>query len=146
VTAKLKINDFVASLGAEWAFMPKGKANPFIGVDFTGNFFSGESKFDPGDTGIYALTSTLKSESRFGVAIGGGVDIAFSKNIGAVIGVKYNLANLIGKKYDSLTTSSTEVPLNDKEFGTTAAKNISFIDLYAGVSFYLGQPKKKMTK
>jgi opacity protein-like surface antigen len=91
----------------------------------------------------------MKSASRFGIALGGGLDFAFSKNVGAVIGVKYNIANLIGK--DSATSTTTgEYTLIDKEFTvgniTIPSKNISYIQLYAGVSFFLGQPKKKMKK
>jgi outer membrane protein W len=150
-----KINVVTAGIGAEYAFMPKGKANPFLGLDVNGNFFSGENEtvvtapatVDHDDVGT--TVTKLKSASRFGVAIGGGVDFAFSKNIGALIGVKYNLANLIGKSHDSLSAVG-EYNLNDKEHthGTETIPNrsISFIQLYAGVSFYLMQPKAKMKK
>jgi len=147
-TTTAKFNIIAVGLGVEYAFMPKGKANPFIGVEFTGNFFSG--KFTQTPTTGTASEFTLKSASRFGVQPHVGVDIKASKNIGFVIGARYNLANLIGKAYDSTNTSTTEFSLNDKEFtvGTTtiAAKNISYLSLYAGVSFYLGQPKKTMKK
>lgn len=142
-TGKNKINIFVAGLGVEYAFLPKGKANPFIGAEFTGNFFSGNAKFTP--TSGTETSADLKSASRFGVQFNGGVDIAFSKNIGGVVGVRYNLANLIGK--DSITsTSTTEFNLNDKETATIKAKNISYIQLYAGLSFYFNRPKAKMKK
>lgn len=150
-----KINAITVGLGAEYAFMPKGKTNPFIGLDLNGNFFSGEyeeevtsaSTTDHNDIGT--TTTKLKSASRFGVSVGGGVDFAFSKNIGAVIGVKYHLANLVGKAYDSVAAVG-EYNLNDKEFTlnnkTYSSKNISFIQLYAGVSFYFLQPKKSVKK
>lgn len=149
-----KINIITAGIGAEYAFMPKGKANPFIGLDVNGNFFSGETETivtapesgtmldhdHPGTT-----TAKLKSASRFGIALGGGIDLAFSKNVGAMIGFKYNLANLIGKAYDSVSAAG-EYNLNDKEHNsgteTIANRNISFLQIYAGVSFYLMQPKK----
>ncbi len=55
------------------------------------------------------------------------------------------MANLIGKAYDS-TVVANEVNLNDKEYtvGTTTmkSKNISYINVYAGVSFYFNEPKK----
>lgn len=147
VTVKPKVNVFTAGLGVEYAFLPKGKANPFIGAEFTGNFFSGKNTITlpTGDS-----TIDLKSEARFGLGIGAGVDIKLSKNIGIVVGGKYQLANLIGKAYDSVTAGQTEVPLNDKEhtIGTTTidAKNISWIQFYAGISFYLMQPKKIVKK
>jgi outer membrane protein W len=147
-----KINIITAGVGAEYAFMPKGKTNPFLGLDINGNFYSGEVKttvtapstLDHDDVGT--TTTKLKSASRFGIAIGGGVDFAFSKNVGALIGFKYNLANLIGKAYEE-TSAAGEYNLNDKEHthGTTTIpnRNISFIQVYAGVSFYFMQPKKK---
>ncbi|MGH2574556.1 MAG: outer membrane beta-barrel protein [Ignavibacteria bacterium] len=149
-TLENKINILDVFLGVEWAFMPKrskGKiVNPFLGLDLTGNFTSGKVE----TTGDTTITNDRKSESRFGLAVGGGIDLAFSKSIGAVIGLKYNLANLINKEFDSVTTVGAEIPLNDKEHtrgGTTIdAKNISFIQFYAGVSFYLGQPKARVRK
>lgn len=148
-TAKIKMNIFQVAAQVEYAIMPKGKANPFIGLDLTGNFFSGSTDVTR-DTSSASLT--LKSASRFGVGIGAGLDIAFSKSIGAVIGVKYQLANLIGKEAPdtSATPSTTEYTLSDKEYTmggvTHSAKNISYINLYAGLAFFLNQPKKTMKK
>lgn len=148
-TYKGKLNDFSAALGIEYSFLPKGKTQPYLGLEFTGNFFSGEGKFVP--TSGAETKFTLKSASRFGIAIGGGIDFAFSKSVGANIGVKYHMANLIGKDYDStVSVNSTEYPLNDKEFTsgsfTSPSKNISYIQLSAGVSFFFNQPKKVVKK
>lgn len=145
---KYNLNAFNVGLGVEYNFMPKGKAKPFIGAEFTGHFFSGKVEGNPLTGNQNELT--MESASRFGAAIGAGVDIAFSKNIGMVIGGKYHLANLIGKDYDSTATATNEYRLTDKEFtiGTTTieAKNISYLQLYLGLSFYLNQPKKMVKK
>lgn len=147
---KPQINFFTASLGAEYAFLPKGKANPFIGVDFTANFYSGKMTLDPVPTGF--TEQTLKSGSRFGLQFGAGVDIALSKNIGIVVGGQYHLINLIGKQdYDSTATPvANEYELIDKEHTiggqTISAMNLGALKFYTGVSFYLMQPKKKMKK
>jgi len=136
-----------ANLGAEYSFTPREKTAPFIGLDLTGNFFSGKTEEtvtipttsdhnDPGTT-----TTNLKSASRFGLAVGGGVDVAFNKSIGAVFGAKYHFANLIGKEYIA-TSSAGEYNLNDKENGTIKAKNIMYFQLYLGVTFYFNQQKK----
>jgi len=136
-----------ANIGAEYSFTPREKTAPFVGLDLTGNFFSGKteetvtapSTSDHDDFGT--TTTTLKSASRFGLAIGGGVDVAFNKSIGAVFGAKYHFANLVGKEY--LTTSAAgEYNLNDKENGTIKAKNIMYFQIYLGVTFYLGQQKR----
>lgn len=146
-TAKSKLNSITVGLGAEYNFMPKGKTQPFLGLELTGNFYSGNTTFTP--TSGTEIKSDLKSASRFGIAVGGGLDFAFSKSVGAVIGVKYHMSNLLGK--DSATSTTTgEYTLIDKEFSvgsvTVPSKSISFIQLYAGVSFFLNQPKKTVKK
>ena len=97
-----------------------------------------------------------KSESRFGVIANAGVDIKLNKSMGAVIGVKYALTNLIGKKTDITTTSTNtltddeetgssslrEVGLNDEESTNNRAKSLVYIQFYAGISFYFGQVLK----
>lgn len=137
-----------ANLGAEYAFSPKQKTSPFIGFELNGNFFSGEieetatgsSALDHGDSGM--TTMKLKSESRFGFALGGGVDVSLSKNIAMTFGVKYNFANLIGKKYSS-SSAAGEYNLNDKEDNLNKAKNIMYLQLYLGVTFNFNHIKKK---
>ena len=147
-TVKTQFNYFTVSLGAEYAFLPKGKANPFIGVDFTGNFYNGKTSLDPQPAGTSEVS--LKSGSRFGLQFGAGVDIALSKNIGIIVGGKYHLVNLIGKSDDTSGTTATEKPLVDKEWtsGTTtiSAIDLQALKLYVGVSFYLMQPKARMKK
>jgi opacity protein-like surface antigen len=143
-----KLNAFTVGLGVEYSFMPKGKTKPFLGVDFTGHFFSGDAKVT-----VAGVTTerTMKSASRFGLAFGGGLDFSFSKSVGAVVGIKYHLANLIGKEeLDTSAVSTTEYQLVDKEYTvgtvTIPSKNISYIQFYAGVSFFLNSPKKKVSK
>jgi outer membrane protein W len=153
-TAKRKLNFFQAGLGVEYAFMPKGKVNPFIGAAFTGNFFSGNALIDPAPTDSLYAEQTLKSASRFGAKFGAGLDFVLSKSIGIVVGINYDMTNLIGKDTTLTGLSTNEFGLNDKEYsytiGTTtttvAAKNINYLSFYAGVSFYLNQPKKTAKK
>lgn len=145
---KNKLNAFNVGLGVEYNFMPKGKSRPFLGAEFTGHFFSGKIEGSPLLGNQNELT--MKSASRFGLALGGGVDFAFSPSVGAVVGIKYHLANLIGKDFDTTVTSNTEYALNDGEYTagtvTFASKNISYLQFYAGVSFFLNSPKKKVSK
>jgi outer membrane protein W len=147
---KTSLNAFNFGVGVEYNFMPKGKAKPFIGAEFTGHILSGKITGSPLTGNQNELT--MKSASRFGAAFGAGVDIAFNKSIGMVIGAKYHLANLIGKEGldTAVVGSSTEYQFVDDEFtvgGTTfEAKNMSYIQAYLGVSFFLNQPKKTVKK
>jgi opacity protein-like surface antigen len=142
-----KLNNVRIGIGAEYDFLPKGKANPFIGIDLVGNFLSGKFTPDAGGT-----ATTLNSASRFGFAIGAGLDIAVGKAWGFVIGAKYDMINLIGKKaYDStVTPTANSYDLFDKAstFGGVSynAINMSDIQLYGGVAFFFGQPKKMVNK
>jgi len=144
-----KINILTLSLGPEYAFLPKGKFNPFIGVDFTANFINGSFDYEPQMSPIFN-NITIESAARFGLQFGLGADIALGKSIGIVVGVKYNLANLIGKDSDTSKVSGTTRALNDAEYtyggSTISAKNISYVQIYSGFAFFLGQPKKVVKK
>ena len=95
------------------------------------NFFSGSFHSEEGTT---TTDLTLQSATRFGIQMGGGVDFRFSYNIGSVIGFKYSIANLIGKSEG--TDVGTTYALSDVRFGKN--RTISYLQLYAGVSFYFG--------
>ncbi len=151
LTYQNKVNIFTISAGAEYDFFPKKKINPFIGLDLAANFFSGNITA----SGDSSYTIQRKSESRFGVIANGGVCIQLNKSIGAVIGVKYSLTNLIGKKTDIVTTSSTitdteetgttsfnELGLNDEESSNNKSKALYFLQIYAGISFNFGDALK----
>jgi hypothetical protein len=137
------------SLGPEYAFLPKGKFNPFVGVDFTANFINGSFDYEPEYSPIFTNFS-IESATRFGLQFGIGGDIVLGKNIGLVVGFKYCLANLIGKDSDTTKLSGTKRALNDAEYtnqGTTfKAKNISYVQVYTGLAFFFGQPKKVVKK
>ena len=151
LTYKNKVNIFTISLGAEYGFFPKKKFNPFVGLDLAMNFYSGKIEA----SGDSTFTLQRKSESRFGIVVNGGVDIKLNKSIGAVVGVKYGLTNLIGKKTDITTTSTfqtddeetgtstfKELGLNDEESSNNKSKTLYYVQFYAGVSFYLGEVLK----
>lgn len=132
-----KVAILVLSLGGEYSFNPKATVNPFAGLDFTTNFFSGSFQTNPSSN---FPNSQLKAETRFGLQVGGGVDIKFSNIIGGVIGAKYNFANLMGKGDNQTDESTDKVYLNDNEQTYRSASNISYVQFYAGVAFYFQNP------
>lgn len=151
LTYKNKVNIFTISVGAEYGFFPKKKVNPFIGLDLAMNFFSGKIEA----SGDSTFSIQRKSESRLGIVVNGGADIKLNKSIGAVVGVKYGLTNLIGKKTDITTTSTLqtddeqtgssslrEIGLNDEESSNVKSKSLYYIQFYAGLSFYFGEVLK----
>jgi outer membrane protein W len=149
VNFKPKVNILSVYLGGEWAFMPKGKINPFIGADIVGNFFSGKFEFGE-EVRVKGAQRTgpmdMKSETRIGILFDAGVDYMISKNVGAVIGLKYHMINPMGKGADDPTeVGPNEIDLADmahtEDGNTFANRTISSINGYLGVSFYFGAPK-----
>lgn len=148
LTYKNKVNIFTISLGAEYGLFPKKKINPYIGLDLAVNFYSGKIEA----SGDSSFTIQRKSESRFGVIANAGADIKLNKSIGMVVGVKYALTNLIGKKTETVTittpltddedpgsTSTKELGLNDEENSNNPSKTLNYLQFYAGISFYFGE-------
>jgi outer membrane protein W len=149
INYKNKVNVFTLSAGFEYSLSPAKKLNPFVGLDFGANFYSGKIEAS-GDTTILI---NRKSEARFGVIANGGVDINLNKSVGIVIGVKYALTNLIGKKTELTSTitpvtdaieeegssSFDELPLNDAETSSNKSKSLNYVQFYAGISIYLGK-------
>lgn len=151
---KPKVNVISIYLGAEWAFMPKGKVNPFIGAGIAGNFFGGSFEFGQSVFVKGAQRNApmdMKSETRIGILFDGGIDFMLSKNVGAIVGVKYHMINPLGKGADDPSEiGPNEIDLGDQEHTedntTFAARSISSINGYLGVSFYFGAPKKTVKK
>lgn len=146
---KPKVNILSISLGGEWAFMPKSKVNPFIGVAVAANFFSGKFEFGQ-SVFVKGAQRTgpmdMKSETRIGILFDAGVDLHLSPMVGAIIGVKYHMINPLGKGADDPSEiGPNEIDLGDQahtEDGNTfAARSLSSINGYVGVSFYFGSPK-----
>jgi opacity protein-like surface antigen len=151
---KPKVNVFSIFLGGEWAFMPKGKVNPFIGAGFAANFFGGKFEFGR-EVRVKGAQRTgpmdMKSETRIGIIFDGGIDFMLSKQVGAVVGLKYHMINPLGKGADDPSeVGENEIDLGDQEHtedgNTFPNRTISSINGYAGVSFYFGAPKKIVKK
>jgi hypothetical protein len=138
------MNIFTIGAGVEYDFAPKRPANPFVNAQFTTNIFSGNTDFNSSGGSVPSYSADLSSAVRFGAMFGAGVDVKLSKKIGVVIGGKYNFTNIFGK--DSTAGTSTSYGLNDKETTTQKAKKIPYLQFYAGISFYFGQPTRKVIK
>ncbi len=154
-TYKSSVSIFTISVGAEYSLIPDKKVSPYFGLDLAANFFGGkvESK---GDT---AFVLDRSQETRLGIIATAGINITITPKIGAVVGVKYSLANLIGKKTESTTTPTTptdteeeglgalfELPLNDAATSKGQSKTFNYFQFYAGLSFNFGDFLNSKTK
>jgi hypothetical protein len=137
---KLRIGIFSLTLGAEWQFSSrKSKVNPFLGADINLNLFNGSLV----STSTTVTTSySMQSTFRVGAGAGGGIDFAFHQNVGIVVGAKYTFSNIIGKSSSNQTNSQLYY-LNDAPYTDNGAnykaRDIQFLQLYGGVSFYFGK-------
>jgi hypothetical protein len=138
-SVKLRQNILSIGFGGEWNLAPKKTwLNPFAGAEFDFNFLGGNfTRTDPTTT----TTLTQNSTVRYGVSLGGGMDIQFHQSVGAIVGIKYYMANLFGKKYQ--TDLATTYGLNDAEHtnanGTFPARSINVFQIYGGFSYYFGR-------
>lgn len=150
------VNVLTIALGGEWAFLPKGQVNPFVGLDMAINFFGGDFTFgQPVYVKGAERTSPMdmKSETRVGLIFDGGVDFMVSKQVGITTGLNFNILNLIGKGADDeAEIGPNEIDLGDSEHtlddGVTVSpsKTLTSINGYLGVSFYFGAPKTTVRK
>ncbi len=152
LTYKNTVTIFAISAGFEYNFFPKKKFNPYAGLELAVNFYSGKITA----SGESNQTIQRKSESRFGIVASGGLVISMSQKIGIVVGVKYALTNLIGKKSEIVTTTGSsvseiedpggssfnELPLNDETNSTVKGKSLNYVQIFAGLSFNLGNAIK----
>ncbi len=130
---------FSFSAGAEYSYITKtSKIHPFINAQLIFSLFSGN--YDETYSNDNTTNLTLKSASRFGLKLGGGVDIPVGRRLGVIMGLSYNMANLMGK--ESTGDFGTQYSLNDKEgiVNNTRYKDkkINYLNIYVGFSLYLG--------
>lgn len=125
--------------GAEYNFAkPKTKINPFVGAEAMVNVIGGKlTIIFPDETKDFSMNSTI----RLGFQFGGGFDLVVHNNIGIVLGAKYAFANLVGKSYqeDFGTQYNLGDAAHDFNGSSYPSKNIQYLHLYGGMSFYFGR-------
>lgn len=126
-------------LGAEYNFSKKKtKLNPFIGAEAMVNVIGGKlSIIYPDETKDFTMNSTI----RLGFQFGAGLDIVVHNNIGFVLGAKYAFANLVGKSFEEDFGSKYNLgdAAHDYNGSSYPSKNIQYLHLYGGMSFYFGR-------
>lgn len=133
------MNIFSFEGGIEFRYTTRtSRINPFVSASLSANLYSGSevTTFAIGTTQTYNLNSSI----RLGLILGGGVDITLGDRLGIVVGTKYCMSNLIGKKSNG--DAGKKYSLNDKA-GTVNGvnyidRNIYFIQIYTGITLYLG--------
>ncbi len=122
---------------------------PFIGTEFFISIITGKYKQTPVSAPYSPGVETpyiIKTDVRFGIGAGAGMDMRFTQAFGMVVGFKYKLSNLIGKtsdylleenKMNLLDKGDTSINTNLKE-----NRNIGFFEFYLGATFFIGKTQK----
>ncbi len=138
--------------GIQSYFLNTKKIRPYVSGDFNLNFISGKTHINYASNSLtYDSTYNMNSTARFGIGLGSGVEIAVSKRIGIVLGIKYTIEDLIRKAADTTkilgTTPDRTYNLNDGEFTYRGeiwpAKVMGDFQILAGISYYFIKVKKK---
>ncbi|MCI0473285.1 MAG: hypothetical protein L0Y76_06865 [Ignavibacteria bacterium] len=118
---------FVGAVGYEYAFNPRCKNKQYLGIAFTTNLIS------PG-SGIVSAYD-FENSWRIGMQFSMGYEWTLGKaqETGLFVGLKYNLANIIG-------TTNGEGTMNDGSDppGPTFWRRVGFLSLNFGFNFYTG--------
>ncbi|HEY3251659.1 MAG TPA: opacity family porin [Ignavibacteria bacterium] len=135
------INQIITTVGIGLEYSFSGKKtifNPYAGIEFTINLFSGQFTTS---TGTDPTILNLKGTVRAGIQATAGIDYVLHNNIGVTAGIKYAYANMIGKK--SAPDIRPTYYLNDDDRYDQGvfypARNITYLQLFGGVSFYFGR-------
>jgi outer membrane protein assembly factor BamD len=128
---------FSPAVGIEYGLNPFGKLAPYAGIDLTGSYLSGGMSWSPYQVGTTSID--INPTWRLGLQLGVGANYNFTKKIALVVGLKYHMVNLIGKKADTTGFGQGTVNLNDDgyiykntNYGQT---DINYVKIYLGIAF-----------
>lgn len=118
---EVKHNLLMISVGPEFKFnLPGSPVTPYAGADLLFTSISGESDF----RGVARIKSgeavsfSMNSATRLGIGLGAGAELNIGKNYAVDLGIRYNLINLIGKKFEEVASderSDSYINLNDEQ-------------------------------
>lgn len=159
--SELFIRTAYAGLGIEYAFTKVDKARrftPYGNLTLDLNVIWGLYRQTPSAiiTGQQAsgteISYTIKSTVRFGLSVGVGAQYRLAEPFGINFGIKFKMANLIGKESKTTSTMAQDpneenkMNLLDKaatDLNTMLSKNrnIGYMHFYLGFAFYIGKKK-----
>ncbi len=138
-TSRVLIRNITAGIGIEYVFSPQKPVSPFVSADFNINNFFGYYTEDR-NTGGYIYYKINKAV-RYGAELNAGVELRIKNNIGFIVGAKYHIANIIGRKSEA-TNDNTFNLLDAAATGLnsrlTNDRIISIFQPYLGFSAFLG--------
>jgi hypothetical protein len=123
---------------------------PFAGIELLLNIITGVYRQTPiqATNPVFSgltVPFLIKTDIRIGMAAGLGADWRLTKVFGLTFGLKYKIANLIGKKSDWLMDENKmnllDQAVTNLNTNLNQDRNIAFLEFYLGVSFFMGKTK-----
>jgi opacity protein-like surface antigen len=142
---KVAYNVFAAILGVENNFSPQKKIKPYLGLDMTANWISGDAVLatDSTDFNVH-----INSSFRIGVNLNLGFEYSFNNNVGFNLGYRISHANLFGRQ-NKASSTTRETYLNDEKIksGETIPysgwKQFLYSQFYTGINYYFNMKNRK---
>lgn len=148
-TGEIKNSLFMFTLGTEFGFaIPMSPVKPYAGIDILFSSISGSFTFRGASHVDSQVENSIKSSSRTGLGLSIGSEVAFGKTFTLDLSLRYNLINLFGKEFKSVTNANridSYVSLNDAgdpAYSASDAKHpigndrtIATIQLQVGILF-----------
>ncbi len=140
------LRSFYAGAGLQYVFTPKSKFMTFAGAEVNYCSIWGYYVQTPylvvGNEPRVQTTFKINSAARVGIGISAGADYRISKSLGFVLGAKYKIDNLFGKKSERTTEKNT-LNLLDKasdnlNSNLNKSRNIEYFEFYLGFVVFAG--------
>jgi opacity protein-like surface antigen len=155
-SSKIIIRNPYIGVGFEYALTTADRKKrsiiPFVGLEFLLDIVTGIYRQTPDvakgnpEFNNLPVPFTIKSDVRMGLGAGIGADWRFTNIFGITFGLKYKIANLIGKKSDYLQEENKmnllDEGVQDLNVNLTQDRNIAYMEFYLGASFFIGKTKK----
>ena len=149
---KVDISQKVLSIkvGPEYMInIPAVPLKPYLGANLALNTISGETKFN-GVSSVPSGTYDVKSATRFGLGLGGGVVYKMGPLMSLDFSISYNFLNLFGKKFEVVDLTNPKridsyvrlnddkdvLPIDNSDHIIAAARSISSLEI--GLSLMFG--------
>ena len=140
------LRTFYAGAGLQYVFTPKSKFITFAGAEVNYCSIWGYYVQTPylvvGSSPRLQTTFKINSAARVGIGISAGADYRISKSLGFVLGAKYKIDNLFGKKSER-STEKNALNLLDKasenlNSNLNKSRNIEYFEFYLGFVIFAG--------
>lgn len=140
------LRSFYAGAGLQYVFTPKSKFITFAGAEINycniWGYYVQTPNLVAGSNPKGQTTFNINSTARVGIGIITGADYRISEYLGFVLGAKYKIDNLFGKKSERSTEKNTLNLLDEASENLNSNlnenRNIEYFEIYLGFVVFAG--------